>query len=85
MGIRSDITSEDAMDLADELQDMVPILMNELENGIPEAEVVVEEEKAAELDIIAEEERSESGPEPISVSLSRYEEMLAKVKKSQES
>jgi hypothetical protein len=64
LGIRSDLTSAEASDLADQLVEMRHILMNELEAGIPDPKPVA----------AATEGAADGG------SVSKYQQMLAKAR-----
>jgi len=67
LGLRSDLTSEDASELADELMSMRRVLMEELDAGIPDPVI---EEKVEET----------IPPTPNNPTVSKYQQMLARAK-----
>jgi len=69
LGLRSDLTAGEALELADELVDMRGILMEELEAGIPDPELAIDSSQA--WDNAVGQESSAS---------SRYQQMLAKAR-----
>lgn len=71
LGLRSDLTSEDASELADKLKEMRAVLMDELDTGIPDANTV---------QVAASPSLSNASPGEKSSTMSRYQEMLAKAK-----
>lgn len=69
LGLRSDLTSSEASELADQLAEMRGILMEELDSGIPDSD--------SEKQTIGTSVRSEQSTES---TVSKYQQMLAKAK-----